>query len=67
LRNDECIVYIYRKDKLVNTWYKEDNKWVLVSTRGNLYYATAEQFISHLLPALRKEDFKVKVEPKKKL
>jgi hypothetical protein len=64
MRNDECIIYIYRKDKIVNTWYKEDDKWVLVSTKGNLHYATAEQFLSHLLPAIMKDDFTVKVEPK---
>jgi hypothetical protein len=64
LRNDECIVYIYYKNKLVNTWYKENNKWVLVSTKGNIHHATAEQFLSHLLPALRKEEFTVKVELK---
>ncbi len=64
MRNDECIIYIYRKDKLVNTWYKENDKWVLVSTNGNLHYATAEQFLSHLLPAIMKDDFVVKVELK---
>ena len=64
MRNDECIIYIFRRDKLVNTWYKENDKWVLVSTKGNLHYATAEQFLSHLLPAIRKEDFTVKVELK---
>ncbi len=64
MRNDECIIYIYRKDKLVNTWYKENDKWVLVSTKGNLHSATAEQFLSHLLPAIMKNDFFVKVELK---
>jgi hypothetical protein len=64
MRNDECIIYIYRKEKLVNTWYKENDKWVLVSTKGNLHYATAEQFLSHLLPAIMKDEFIVKVEVK---
>jgi len=64
MRNDECIIYIHYKNKLVNTWYKEKEKWVLISTTGTLHYATAEQFISHLLPALIEEDFTVKVEPK---
>jgi hypothetical protein len=49
MRNDECIIYIYYNDKLVNTWYKEGDKWVLISTRGILHHATAEQFLSHLL------------------
>ena len=64
MRNDECIIYIYRKNKLVNTWYKENGKWVLVSTKGTAHYATAEQFLSHLLPAIRNEEFAVKVELK---
>lgn len=64
MRNDECITYIYRKDKLVNTWYKEDGKWLLISANGNRHQATAEQFLSHLLPALMKDDFMVIVKPK---
>ena len=64
MRNDECIIYIYHKDKLMNTWYKENGKWTLISTKGNVHYATAEQFLSHLLPALRKEHYTVKVEQK---
>jgi hypothetical protein len=64
MRNDECIIYIYYKDKLVNTWYKENNKWVLISSKGNTHPATAEQFLSHLLPAIMKENYSVKVEQK---
>lgn len=64
MKNDEGITYIYRKDKLVNTWYKEKRKWVLISTNGNKHDATAEQFLSHLLPAILKEEFTVIVELK---
>ena len=64
MRNDECIIYIHYKDKLVNTWYKENGDWVLISTKGNFHHATAEQFLSHLLPAIMKEDYTVKVERK---
>ena len=64
MRNDECIIYIHHKDKLVNTWYKEKGKWVLISTTGIKHNATAEQFVSHLLPAIMKEDFTILVEPK---
>jgi len=64
MRNDECMIYIYHKDKLVNTWYKENSRWVLISTKRTIHYATAEQFLSHLLPAIMKEDFTVKVERK---
>jgi len=64
MKNDECIIYIYHKNKLVNTWYKYSNKWVLISTRGILHYATAEQFLSHLLPSIMKDDFTVIVKLK---
>ncbi len=66
MKNDECIIYIYYKDKLVNTWYKENSKWILISTKGNIHQATSEQFISHLLPALMKEEYTVKVKLKDK-
>jgi hypothetical protein len=61
MKNDECIIYIYHKDRLVNTWYKEGGRWALISTRGVLHHATAEQLLSHLLPSLMKEDYAVEV------
>jgi hypothetical protein len=61
MKNDECIIYIYRKEKLVNTWYKEGGHWVLISTTGKPHHATAEQFLSHLLPSLMKDDYTVSV------
>ena len=61
MRNDECIIHIHHKEKLVNTWYKEGDKWALISTRGILQNATAEQFLSHLLPSIMRDDFTVKV------
>ena len=64
MKNSECIIHIYHKDKLVNTWYKEGDKWVLISMKKVRHYATAEQFLSHLLPSIMKEDFTVKVELK---
>ena len=67
MKNDECVIYIYRKEKLVNTWYKEGDKWELISTRGILHYATAEQFLSHLLPSLMKDDFTVNVKLKEQV
>ena len=61
MKNDECIIHIYHRDKLVNTWYKEGDDWVLVSTTGRLHHATAEQFLSHLLPSIMKDDYTVSV------
>jgi len=65
--NDECIVYIYHKEKLVNTWYKEGGNWVLVSTTGRLHHATAEQFLSHLLPSIMKDEYTVSVKIRDKM
>ena len=62
MKNDECIIHIYHKEKLVNTWYKEGDKWVLVSTTGRQHNATAEQFLSHLLPSIIKDDYTVSVQ-----
>ena len=61
MRNDECIIYIHHKGKLVNTWYKEGGGWTLISTKEVRHRATAEQFLSHLLPSIMKEDFTVTV------
>jgi hypothetical protein len=61
MRNDECIIHIHHKEKLVNTWYKEGDKWALISTKGNLHNAIAEQFLSHLLPSIMRDDFTITV------
>ena len=61
MKNDECIIYIYHNDKLANTWYKEGDKWVLISTGGITHHATAEQLLSHLLPSIMRDDFTVTV------
>ena len=61
MKNDECIIYIHRNDKLVNTWYKEGDGWILVSTTGRLHHATAELLLSHLLPSIMKDDYTVSV------
>ena len=61
MKNNECVIHIYRKEKLVNTWYKEGDDWVLVSMTGRTHHATAEQFLSHLLPSIMKDDFTVSV------
>ena len=62
MKNEDCIIYIYFKEKLVNTWYKEGKSWILISTTGRRHTATAEQCLSHLLPSLMKEDYTVRVE-----
>ncbi len=52
MKNSECTIYIMFKDKMINKFRKEKEGWVLTSSKGNIYPCTAEQMISHLLPAL---------------
>ena len=57
------------KDKCINKFRKEKEVWMLTSSNGIVYPCTAEQMISHLLPALagiKSPHFTVKVEPDNK-
>ncbi len=66
MKNSECTVYIMFKDRCINKFRKEKEEWVLTSSNGNIYSCTAEQMISHLLPALagiKGPYVTVKVEP----
>ena len=52
MKNDECIVYFITKNGLKQIWYRDKQGWKQKSGRGIIRKATAEQFLSHLLPAL---------------
>ncbi len=70
MKNSECTIYIMFKDRCINKFRKEDDSWVLTTENGTVYHCTAEQMISHLLPALAgiKGPFvSVKVEPDDKI
>lgn len=47
------------------TYYKENNQWYQISSKNITRPCSAEQLLSHLLPAIRREDLTVKVELKK--
>jgi hypothetical protein len=50
----------------MNKFRKEKEGWMLTSSNGTTYHCTAEQMISHLLPALagiKGPHVTVKVEP----
>ena len=52
MKNDECLIYIITKGGSTQV-YKKDNKgWTQKSSKGIIRRMTAEQFLSHLLPAL---------------
>ena len=52
MKNSECTIYIMFKDKCINKFRKEKDGWILTSSDGTIHPCTAEQMVSHLLPAL---------------
>jgi hypothetical protein len=62
MRNTECIVRLTTSGGAVQTWHRDDRGWIETSSRGIERRATAEQLLSHLLPALERGYPKVSVE-----
>jgi hypothetical protein len=53
MKNNECIIYICLPSGYHQIFHKEKGQWWLqVRPNGKTYKVTAEQFLSHLLPAL---------------
>jgi hypothetical protein len=52
MKNDECIIHLVMKSGKETVFQKEEGHWVEISTRGIRRPCTAEQVLSHLLPAL---------------
>ena len=69
MKNDEAIVYMTTKGGSIQVYKKASGCWTQKSSRGIVRRMTAEQFLSHLLPALT-EKYRnkvwVRVEEKKK-
>ncbi len=69
MKNDECIITFVTNGGSKQIWYKDKKGWKQKSGRGIIRRATAEQFLSHLLPALTpkyKNKLKIIVKRKKK-
>ena len=69
MKNDECIIYLITKGGSKQIWYRDKKGWKQKSGAGIIRRATAEQFLSHLLPALTpeyKDKLKIIVKRKKK-
>ena len=67
MKNSECVIYFITKGGSKQIWYKDKKGWKQKSGRGIIRRVTAEQFLSHLLPALTpeyKNKLKIKVERK---
>jgi len=62
MKNTECTIYVSTKHGLSQIFRKAAHGWVLISGKGNIYPATAEQVLSHVLPVLAgKEGVKIMV------
>ena len=69
MKNSECTIYIMSKEKWIQKFKKEKDGWRLTTTKGTIYPCSAEQLLSHLLPALagiKGQHVTVKVEPDNK-
>ena len=55
MKNDEWITYFITKNGRKQIWYKDKDGWKQKSGKGIIRKVTAEQFLSHLLPALTSE------------
>ena len=69
MKNSECTIYIMFKDKWIQKFKKEKAGWMLTTKKDTEYPCTAEQLLSHLLPALagiKGQKVTVKVEADKK-
>jgi hypothetical protein len=70
MKNSECTIYILFKDKWIQKFKKEKDGWILTTKKGTVYPCSAEQLLSHLLPALagiKGRHVTVKVEPDNKI
>jgi hypothetical protein len=66
MKNSECTIYIMFKDQWVQKFRKEEDGWRENTQKGTVHPFTAEQFISHILPAIagiKGPDVTVRVEP----
>jgi hypothetical protein len=69
MKNDECTIYFITKGGSKQIWYKGKKGWKQKSGAGIIKRVTAEQFLSHLLPALTleyKDKLKIIVKRKRK-
>jgi hypothetical protein len=67
MRNEECTIIIKSNEgKTYQTIRKQNNTWIqTVTSNGNTHTMTAEQLLSHILPALAYGHATIKVIPNK--
>jgi len=53
LTNDTYVIVISNKtETVVERYYRDENGWLKVSSRGRRFRTTAEQVLNHVLPAV---------------
>ncbi len=62
MRNDKCKIRFITPSGKEQVFQKEEGHWVQISTRGIKRQCTAEQVLSHILPALHYGRVTTKVE-----
>jgi hypothetical protein len=67
LKNSECTIYITTKRGYVQKYRKEESGWTQTIPSGKVRLLSAEQLLSHILPALAGVGpLSVRVEPDKR-
>ena len=69
MKNSEYTIYIMFKDTWIQKFKKGKESWILTTKKGTTYPCSAEQLLSHLLPAIagvKGPNVTVKVEPDNK-
>ena len=70
MKNSECTIYIMFKERWIQKFNKGKDGWILTTTKGTIHPCSAEQLLSHLLPALagiKGRHVKVKVQLENKI
>jgi hypothetical protein len=63
MKNTECTIYMTTKHGKTQSYHKGKDGWIQTSSKGIVRHLTAEQLLSHLLPALAFGHVSVRVEP----
>jgi hypothetical protein len=61
MKNNECIVYITTKRGWTQNYRKGENGWTQTNPNGIVRPLSAEQLLSHILPALANKNLNVRV------
>jgi len=61
MKNNECIVYITTKHGWTQRYRKGKNGWTQTNPNGIVHPLSAEQLLSHILPALATRNLNIRV------